>query len=140
MKAKKMKCKLCGREFKNDFALKIHIGRLHGSKSKAAKARAVKPAAKAAMTCSICGRSFGMPAHLARHVSASHARGRRNVPPGNARPAARHAPARAVRGPSASAGARVLALTVDQLVDLKNALDARLAAIAQQLRKAKIEV
>ena len=139
MEAKKMKCTQCGREFKNDLALKIHIGRLHGSKAKAKQAEA---SAKAAMTCSICGRSFGMPAHLARHVAATHGRGKK------ARPAARRAPVRAIgralvraaRKPSIAAGARVLALTIDQLVDLKNAVDARLSAIAQQLRKANIGI
>ena len=88
-----LKCEQCGREFKNELALKIHIGRQHGSKAKAKKAakkaQPTKASPLASTTCRLCGRSFGMPAYLARHMAACHGRGR------TATPAERSIPARA---------------------------------------------
>ena len=73
-----VKCEKCGKEFKSDFGLKIHVGRQHGSKPKARKAgkKAKRAKATVKIKCNICGRSFGMPAHLARHTAASHDRGK----------------------------------------------------------------
>ena len=72
------KCEQCGRVFKNDLALKIHIGRRHSTTAKAKKAGKKAQPAKASLlastTCSLCGRSFGMPIHLARHMAAAHRR------------------------------------------------------------------
>ena len=40
-----MKCEKCGKEFKNDLALKIHVGKQHGKgrKAKAGRKKAVRP-------------------------------------------------------------------------------------------------
>ena len=60
------KCEKCDKEFKTDFALKIHVGRMHGVK----KAKE----GKGAFACKTCGRKFKLPAHLGRHVSVAHAK------------------------------------------------------------------
>jgi hypothetical protein len=60
------KCEKCDREFKSDFSLKIHVGRMHGGK----KAKA----GKGTFACEACGRKFKLPAHLGRHVSVAHAK------------------------------------------------------------------
>jgi len=135
------KCEQCGKDFKNELALKIHVGRQH-KKAKKAAAKAAAPAKAGGNRCGVCGRVFNLPAHLARHMSASHGRGRKAGRPG--RPAGRKPRGRvaAVRSPAAEAAIApsVRALTVDQLLILKRQIDARLADIARQMRAAKVSL
>jgi hypothetical protein len=127
-------CEKCGKEFKHEMALKIHMGRAH---KVAATKSAAAPAPRGEMTCAICGRSFHLAAHLGRHMAAAHKkgksakRGRRMV-----RAAAPAAPARQSRGISVD----VTDLTVDQLLALKSAVDIRLGAIVRRMRQAKVKV
>ncbi len=135
------KCDECGKDFKNDLALKIHVGRQHKKGGKTArKAAAAAPAQAGGITCRICGRAFNLPAHLARHLSAAHAKKKKAGRPGR-RPA-RKATGRTVRASSAEAAIApsVRALTVDQLLILKRQVDARLADIARQMRAAKVSL
>jgi uncharacterized C2H2 Zn-finger protein len=131
-----LKCPQCGREFKNDLALKIHIGRQHGSKAKVkprkkSRARKARAAAKGAVKCKICGRSFKLPMHLGRHMTFAHASARKGKKPGRTQ-------VRRGRPPRARVGVDIPSLSVDQLISLKVAVDARLAAIARRMRQAKV--
>ena len=139
-----LKCEKCGKELKNDLALKIHNGRMHaeGKKAEAAPKKRGRPAkaAKGAIVCKTCGRSFKLPAHLARHVSVAHRKGPKAR---KARRAGRTAGrAVALRAAPAAAPAEldVRSLTVDQLLAVKQQVDARLSGLVRQLRAAKVRV
>lgn len=128
------KCTQCGKAFPAEHSLKIHVGKMHQSKAEAKaaakggngrKTRKTRKGATAAgqTTCGICGRSFGLPMHLARHITAKHGRG--------------------ARAAQAWAGAPeiqvdVTGLNIDQLLALKQTLDARLVDIAQKMKRAKV--
>ena len=135
-----VKCEQCGNEFESEQALEIHKGQAHGAKPKVAKRRkarragAVASAAKGAAVCDICGRSFKLVAHLARHKSTTHKTAVRRKP-------VRTAPARVVRRAAPKAkGVKVESLSIDELLSLKSAVDARLADIVQMMRKAKVNL
>lgn len=136
-----VKCDLCGKEFKNDLAVKIHKGLAHGKrkarvgrKAKVSKPAAAAPASKSAVTCDICGRSFKMAAHLARHKAASHKTAARTP----TRKVVRRRTAVKVAAPRV--GVDVAALSVDKLIALKTEVDARLAEIVAMMRKANVKV
>jgi hypothetical protein len=125
-----VKCEQCDREFKNDLALKIHVGRLHSSKPKAKRGRK-KAAPAGGITCKICGRSFKLPLHLGRHVSVAHRTGgKRKIARRLRRRGRRRMPA----------GLDVSGLTVEQLLSLKTAVDGRLGQIVQKLHEAKVRI
>jgi len=128
-----VKCEQCDREFKNDLALKIHVGRLHSSKPKAKRGRK-KSAPAGGITCKICGRSFKLPLHLGRHMSVAHRTG------GKRKIARRVRMSRGSGGARMPAGLDVSGLTVEQLLSLKTAVDARLAEIVGKMRKAKVRI
>jgi hypothetical protein len=128
-----VKCEKCGKEFGSEHGLKIHVGREHGSKPKAKRGRK-KAAPAGGTTCKICGRSFKLPLHLGRHMAASHKKVKR------AKRARRVVAPRALRTSMADTGVDVTALTVDQLLGLKTAVDARLAAIIRRMRQARVKV
>ena len=125
-------CEKCGREFKNDRALKVHVGMAHKDKRRGKK----KAPRAGKLSCEVCGRSFGMAMHLARHVTAAHGTKHRKAG-GKVR--------RYVRGQRAfgaaagvPGGLNVDALSIDQLLDVKKAVDARLGSIAQKMRYLKL--
>jgi len=133
----KVKCEKCGREFKSEHALKIHQGLQHAPKRRtrkpARKASLLKRSAQGKYVCPICGRSFKLAMHLARHQSAAHgkrAKGKKAV-----RRATRERPRKTTPG-----GVPVNTLSVDELLALKNEVDARLATIVRQMRQAKIRI
>jgi ribosomal protein S27AE len=148
-----LKCETCGKEFKNNRALQVHIGMIHGEKPagidlKPAKKKKKKKKSKAgivkkAWTCELCGKTFGMAAHLARHMighrkiaeaeTAQPRKARKKAKPVRRQAAAVVAPIAA-----ASSGIDVRALTVDQLLTLKSEVDARLADIVKQMRAANV--
>jgi ribosomal protein S27E len=128
-----VKCEQCGKEFKSKQGLKIHIGRQHSSKPKAKRGRK-KSAPAGGITCKICGRSFKLPLHLGRHMAASHKKAKR------ARRARRVVAPRVPRTPRADTGVDVTILTVDQLLGLRTAVDARLAEIVRRMRQARVKV
>jgi hypothetical protein len=142
-------CDVCGREFKNELAVKIHKGLTHGDKAKKAKGGKVAKAAaataapvaaaKGGVTCDICGRSFKLPAHLGRHKSIAHKAAARKVV---AKPKAKRAKAPVARRPAttSAAGTEVADLSVDTLLALKSVIDARLAEIVTLMRKAKVNL
>ena len=123
------KCEKCDREFKNERALKVHVGMVHGSKRKAKK-KAPRASRKGKFTCKVCGRSFKMAMHLARHMTAAHGKKRRKTVK-KAR--------RVVRAAAdVPRGLNVDALSIDQLLAVKKAVDARLNSIAQKMRQLKL--
>jgi hypothetical protein len=133
-------CDQCNREFKNDLALKIHVGRQHKSAGAAASPKkAPKPAkaGKGSLVCEVCDRRFRLPAHLARHKAAAHGMSRKAPKAARARKARRPALRKAAAAAPA-AGPDVQALTVDQLIALKQQVDSRLVDIARQMRAAKV--
>lgn len=140
-KMAKVKCEKCGKEFGGEHALKVHLGLRHGAKRKAARPRAkakrqgkaAKGPRKGKFVCPICGRSFKMALHLARHRAATHGIRRRTKK-------AVGGPARGATKARASSGIEVDALPVDQLLALKREVDARLAEIVQQMRRARVKV
>jgi hypothetical protein len=137
-----VQCAQCGREFKNDLAMKIHVGRLHGGMAKAAPA-AKKAASAGKTTCDICGRTFALPLHLGRHVAATHRKGKSVKVAAPAKRAKRAARAVAPPAPAGIVGvaeAEVRTLSVDQLIALKEAVDARLAEIVRYMRQAKVNI
>ena len=113
-----LKCVHCGKQFQTDQGLKVHVGVVHGPKVKKAPGKPGRPR-KNGFACNICGKVFGMPMHLGRHMTFSH--------PGQKAAAA-----------AAPQGVDVAAMTVDALLDLKDAVDSRLAAIAQRMRQANV--
>jgi hypothetical protein len=124
-----VKCEQCGREFGSEHGLKIHAGREHAGKAKAAP----KPKkAAAGVTCTICGRPFKLPMHLARHMAAAH------------KAAKKRAPRRVVRSPMPvkpamlAGGLDVSALSIDELLSIKAAVDGKIGELVQKLRKIKI--
>ena len=131
-----VKCEKCGKEFGSEHGLKIHVGREHGSKPKAKRGRK-KAAPAGGTTCKICGRSFKLPLHLGRHMAASH--GKAGKAKRARRVVAARAP-RAVRAPRGGLGVDVGSLTIDQLIGLKTAVDARLSEIVRRMRQARVKV
>ena len=151
-----LKCETCGREFKSDRALKVHIGMAHAvkpngidlkpAKKKKRKTKVKKVGGKATFACELCGKTFGMAAHLARHMighrnaakaeTAKPRKARKTAK--SAKPARRQAAAVAAPVTAASSGIDVRALTVDQLLSLKSDVDARLADIVKQMRAANV--
>jgi uncharacterized C2H2 Zn-finger protein len=125
-----MKCEQCGKEFKSEQGLKIHVGRQHGNKPKVKRGRR-KTTPTGGVTCDVCGRTFRLPLHLGRHVSVAHGTGGKKKTARRLRRRGRR------RMP---AGLDVSGLTVDQLLSLKSAVDGRLAQIVQKLRKAKVGI
>jgi hypothetical protein len=117
------KCEKCGKEFSGEHALKIHKGKMHGSKKKAKGAKRGRKAARP-FTCPDCGRSFGMSMHLARHRAAAHAAAPRKA---RGRLAAVSAAARNI-------GVELGDMTIDQLLNLRDAVSDRLVDIARRLR------
>jgi len=133
------KCTQCDKAFSAEHSLKIHVGKMHQSKAEAKaaakggngrKTRKTRKTRKLARvvqtgetTCRICGRSFGLPMHLARHITAKHGRGAR---------------AALARAGAPENQVDVTLLNIDQLLALKQTLDARLADIAQKMRRAKV--
>jgi len=130
------KCEICGREFKNDRALKVHIGMAHGSKRKGKKKTSRASSRIGKFTCDVCGRSFKMAMHLARHVAAAHGIKRRKAVRKT------RSVVRGQRALIATAGVprglNVDALSIDQLLAVKRAVDARLNGIAQKMRQQKL--
>ncbi len=126
-----VKCEKCGKECKNDLALKIHTGIMHADGRTAKVKAARKPGRKGKFICPKCRRSFKMNMHLARHLSASHGLTGRK--------------ARTVRMPKTTpaireAGVDVRTMSVDTLIALKRQIDARLSGIAEQMRQAKVRI
>jgi hypothetical protein len=135
------KCQKCGKDFASAHALKIHDALQHrdGRTAKAAPKRKPGRPPKKPLVCKTCGRTFRMPAHLARHASVAHgkaskARKVRKVRKVG-RPTGRRAPAAA-----APAGLDIRSLTVDQLLAMKEHIDARLSEIATRMRAARIRL
>ncbi len=126
------KCEKCGREFKNERALKVHIGMAHKDKRKGKK----KAPRAGKFACKVCGRSFGMAMHLARHVTAAHGTKRRQA----VTKVRRYVRGQRALGATAGVpgGLNVDALSIDQLLDVKKAVDARLNNIAQKMRQLKL--
>lgn len=128
------KCEKCGKEFNSGHALKIHVGRMHGSKAKAVKgarrAKARKGARAGSLTCGVCGRKFRLKMHLARHSSATHGKVARRV----GRPA----------GAASAAGTDVRSMSFDRLLALKRQIDQcvkdRVKDMVRQIRRAKAKV
>ena len=142
-----MKCNICGKEFKNERALNIHIGRMHRSKKKKGTSLTKSSdtsnlkAVGGKFICPICGRSFGMAMHLARHMTAIHGKtsrkrakttGKTKVVRKRAR---RLASTTALKLPK---GLRISSLSVDELLAAKKAIDNQLRSIAQKIRAIKI--
>jgi uncharacterized C2H2 Zn-finger protein len=124
------KCSVCDREFKNDLAMKIHFGKQHRRKRRA-KAGGKAGRRKGAFTCPTCGRKFKFAMHLARHAGAAHGKGV------TARKAGRAA-GRIGRPPTAAATLDVRSMAIEQLIELKHEVDARLRHIAKRLRRARV--
>ncbi|MCD4698974.1 MAG: C2H2-type zinc finger protein, partial [Phycisphaerae bacterium] len=87
-------------------------------------------------TCDVCGRSFKMAMHLARHVAAAHGTKRRKVVRKT------RSVVRGQRALIATAGVPggmdVDTLSIDQILAVKKAVDARLNSIAQKMRQLKL--
>ena len=129
-----LKCEKCGKEFKNDLALRIHVGKQHGKQGKAKTARKkARRSAKGAFVCETCGRRFRLAAHLGRHAAAAHGKAKkaRKVGKSGGQPVV-------PRG--APAGPDVRSLSVDQLLALKKQVDDRLRDIVRRMRAARIRV
>ena len=127
------KCEKCGREFKSDRALKVHIGMAHGSKSKTrrkSKKKAARTPRKGKFVCKVCGRSFKMAMHLARHMTAAHGKKRRKAVKKTRRVV------RVTAG--VPRGLKVDTLSIDQLLAVKKAVDTRLSGIARKMRQVKL--
>ena len=121
------KCKKCGKSFKSEQALKIHVGLMHSAKKRKKRraAKRVKAAKRSGVTCQVCGRRFKLPLHLGRHMAAAHGKaGKRGAGPGRRKMVA---------------GLNVSSLTIDQLLDLKRAMDDRLKAVARRMRTAGLK-
>lgn len=132
-----VKCPQCGREFKNAQALNIHVGRLHKS------AKAAKEPAKAAAgnACPVCGRNFALAMHLGRHMKMAHgtkAAKAAKRPVGRPRGRRKAVRTAQVIPAAVSTGVNVAGMSVDQLLNMKAAIDARLGQISQLLRQAKM--
>ena len=123
------KCEKCGREFKNDRALKVHIGMAHKDKRKSKK-KAARTLRKGKFVCKVCGRSFRMAMHLARHMTAAHGKKRRKAVKKTRRVV------RVTAG--VPRGLKVNTLSIDQLLAVKKAVDAQLNSIARKMRQVKL--
>lgn len=145
----KVTCNQCGRQFKSNLALRIHLGKSHAGKALAAKAPAAKaPAEKAEKaapaggnTCSVCGRSFALAMHLGRHMKMSHGAGAAKRPVGRPRKAKGRVgrPRKQQAAPTETAISQAVAeLSVDQLLQVKAAVDARLDTITKLLRQVSL--
>jgi uncharacterized C2H2 Zn-finger protein len=139
------RCEQCGREFKNDLALKIHVGKQHGKGRKQRTmareladrpANAVKTDLARRFTCKKCGRTFSLAMHLGRHMSLAHLK----APTAKkARKASKRSKPR-LRVPVAADGPDIAFLDIDQLLLLKQQVDARLHDVARQLRLVKVRL
>lgn len=112
------KCEQCAREFGTEHALKIHIGRIHGSKAKTKAKRKGKKGKAGANVCQDCGRRFGMAMHLARHRTSAHG-----------------ATAKSAR---VGVSVQLEGLALEQLVAIKTAVDQKLGQIAKLIRQFKL--
>jgi hypothetical protein len=125
-----VKCEKCGKEFGGEHALKVHVGKVHGSGKKKVARRARKArrtgGRRRGLVCETCGRRFALAMHLARHRTAAHGKAGRR---GGGRRAGR-----------ASTGVAVESLSVEQLLNLKSQVDDRLRQIAHQMRSAKVRL
>lgn len=124
-----VKCEQCGKEFGGDHAMRVHIGKVHGSGKKVKKVarrgrKAWRGGKRGGLVCDTCGRRFALAMHLARHQAAAHGK------------TARRGVARHVR--LVEAGVEVAGLSIEQLLSLKSQVDDRLRQIAQQMRSAKV--
>jgi DNA-directed RNA polymerase subunit RPC12/RpoP len=121
-----VKCEKCGKEFGGEHALKVHAGKVHGRRKKAARRgrKAGRGGRRGGLVCQTCGRRFALAMHLARHRAAAHGQAGRR---GGLRRVGRVA-----------AGVEVSGLSVEQLLSLKAQVDDRLRQIAQQMRSAKV--
>lgn len=138
-------CEKCGRQFETDHAVKVHMGRSHGS-GKARKAKAARGKA-GKLTCPECGRSFALAMHLARHRSAAHGAtsvrlGRKPGPKPGRKPGrrlGRKPGPKPGRKAALAAGGPLAQMSIDKLLALRTQIDARLADVARQMRKANIK-
>ena len=110
------KCEQCGKEFGTEHALKIHVGRMHGSKAKRKGKKG-----KGANVCQDCGRRFGMAMHLARHRKSAHG-----------------ASTGAAKGARVGVSLQLEGLALEQLVAIKTAVDQKLGQIAKLIRQFKL--
>ena len=100
-------------------------------------------APKGKFVCARCGREFAMAMHLARHQTATHGAGRKKrvvakKKVGRPRRKAKKAVRKVPRKRRARSPVNISKLSVDQLLALKAAVQARLAIIAEQLRQASV--
>lgn len=122
------KCDQCGKEFAGEHALKIHIGRQHGSKAR--KPGAANNGTFDSHVCPDCGRAFKLALHLARHRAAAHRTA------GETRRKGRVARRKtAVTRLAKVSGLDVLSLSIDDLLALKGQVNARLKDIATMMKK-----
>ena len=141
-----IKCNICGKEFKNERALNIHLGRMHGSKKKGtgltkSSDTSNLKAVGGKFICPICGRSFGMAMHLARHMTAIHGKTLRKRAKTTAKTKVVRKRARrlaSTTAPKLPKGLRISSLSVDELLAAKKAIDNQLKSIAQKIRAIKI--
>lgn len=142
-----MKCNICGREFKNERALNIHLGRMHGSKKKKdtgptkSSDTSNPKAVGGKFICPVCGRSFGMAMHLARHMTAIHGKTLRKRAKTTAKSKAVRKRTRKLASTTTSKlpkGLRISSLSVDELLAAKKAIDNQLKSIVQKIRAIKI--
>ena len=132
-------CEKCGREFRTDHALKIHVGRTHGAGKAGKKAKGARKAGK--LACPDCGRTFGLAMHLARHQSAAHGSAAVSLKGKPGRKPGRRLGRKPGPKPGLKAAARspLAQLTIDDLLTLRAQIDARLADIGRQMRQANIK-
>ena len=141
-----MKCNICGKEFKNERALNIHLGRMHGGKKKGAGPTKSSDtdnlkAVGGKFICPVCGRSFGMAMHLARHMTAIHGKTLKKRTKTTAKTKAvrkRIRKSASTTAPKLLKGLQISSLSVDELLAAKKAIDNQLKIIAQKIRSIKI--
>ncbi len=144
-----VKCEICGKEFKNERALNIHMGRSHGGKVKgnASDPKKSTKAGKATraggsggqFVCPVCGRSFGMAMHLARHMKATHGKKLRRKVKKTTKTKVAAKRTRLVSTATTGLPKRfkVDALTIDELLAVKKVVDNRLKNIVQKVKAIK---
>jgi len=142
-----VKCNICGKEFKSERALNIHVGRMHQSSTKKKSTQTKFSRLNSLSTsggkfiCPVCGRSFGMAMHLARHMKAIHGKKLRKRVKTVAKTKSirkrtrRPAP---ITAPKLPKSFRINSLSIDELLAAKRAIDNRLKSIVQKIRAIKI--